>query len=483
MVARAPEMSHLPPNIGGSSRLLGAIALPTGASSADRLGGEWTVESIPELGVVLWPVGTGDSTTVVLDADTVLQIDLHDMAKADDEANPEIAVVDQLVEVLPIRNKVPYLAAFALTHADKDHCLGFRDLLDVVTIGELWATPRLWREFEEGDGEGLCDDAKAFHEEVLRRVEATKKAVDSGNAPVSGDRVLIVGHDENGGSYSYHDLPDEFITGPGHPVTSIDGTDHAGVFEAFIHAPFIDDAAEARNETSLAMQVTLTHSSGADAKFLLFGDLAHDTIMKIFDYTSSHADRDQYVDWDVLLAPHHCSKKVMYVPDGDGGDAFQQDVMDQFDHYGRASRTVVSSSAVIPSEDESGANPPHRMARDRYEEIADTFVCTMEWPTEVAPAPVAFAVDDSGITLVAAQDSIDLANESVSKAAAHGRLAAVVAGAGLAAIAAGRRTRARRPTQGMSDAGNGRGVDAVRRAVTTDRGGNRAPVRPAGFGR
>ena len=39
--------------------------------------------------------------------------------------------------------------AFALTHAYKDHCLGFADLLSKVRIDELWATPRLWREYND----------------------------------------------------------------------------------------------------------------------------------------------------------------------------------------------------------------------------------------------------------------------------------------------------------------------------------------------
>ena len=98
---------------------------------------------LPDRGAVFWPVGTGDSTTVVIDDDTVLQVDLHDMSKADDDANPEVPVVDRLVEGLPTKDGRPYLAVFALTHADKDHCLGFADLLDQVHIGELWSTPRL----------------------------------------------------------------------------------------------------------------------------------------------------------------------------------------------------------------------------------------------------------------------------------------------------------------------------------------------------
>ncbi|WP_207576490.1 hypothetical protein, partial [Mycolicibacterium iranicum] len=129
---------------------------------------------LPARGAVFWPIGTGDSTTVVIDDQVVLQVDLHDMAKADDDANPEVAVVDRLVEALPRVNGDPYLAVFALTHADKDHCLGFADLLAEVQIGELWSTPRLWREFNDPDAPEPCEDAVAFREESERRIEATR---------------------------------------------------------------------------------------------------------------------------------------------------------------------------------------------------------------------------------------------------------------------------------------------------------------------
>jgi beta-lactamase superfamily II metal-dependent hydrolase len=101
-----------------------------------------TSTQLPARGLVFWPVGTGDSTTIVIDDDHVIQVDIHDMAMADDDDAIVAAVVDRLVEVLPERDGQPYLAAFILTHADKDHCLGFTDLLDKVSIGELWATPR-----------------------------------------------------------------------------------------------------------------------------------------------------------------------------------------------------------------------------------------------------------------------------------------------------------------------------------------------------
>src|SRR5687768_4690810 len=102
-------------------------------------------ELLTQRGAVFWLGGSGDRTTIVVDDQTVAQVDLRDMAKADRDDTPEIAVVDRLVEALPQRDERPYLAVFVLTHADKDHCCGFEDLLSRVTIGELWATPRLWR--------------------------------------------------------------------------------------------------------------------------------------------------------------------------------------------------------------------------------------------------------------------------------------------------------------------------------------------------
>ena len=79
-----------------------------------------SISEMPTRGAVFWPVGTGDSTTIVIDEDVVLQVDLHDMAKADDDHNPVVPVVEELVDALPrTSDGDPYLAVFALTHADQ----------------------------------------------------------------------------------------------------------------------------------------------------------------------------------------------------------------------------------------------------------------------------------------------------------------------------------------------------------------------------
>lgn len=434
-------------------------------------------EGLPARGVVFWPVGTGDSTTVVVDDLVVLQVDLHDMAKADDEATPEVAVVDRLVDALPVVDGVPYLATFALTHADKDHCLGFADLLERVRIGELWSTPRLWREYNDPDAPELCGDAAAFREESERRIAATMDAVNAGGVPASGDRIRVIGYDDEHGSHAYDELPDAYLAWPGQSLTVLDGYERPGVFEAFIHAPFKDDAAAERNETSLSMQVTLTDETGIDGKVLLFGDLAHDTIMKIFNYSEDN-HRKEYLAWDLLLAPHHCSKRVMYKKDLDGNEQLQMDVLDAFESNARLNGTVVCSSAVFPAVDVDGHNPPHRMAADRYAEIADEVICTMSWVDEAAPSPVVFGVDAAGARVIRGDLVSNAATEAKVELAASAtgrRFAAITA----AAVAVGNAI----PAATASAAPLGAGPERVDAAVAADRGGNSAPETPVGFGR
>ena len=80
--------------------------------------------------MVYWPVGTGDSTTLVLrPGEIVMQIDLHALEMADDPGEPVWPIVDYLVKILPKKNGRPYLSLFVLTHPDKDHIKGFAELL------------------------------------------------------------------------------------------------------------------------------------------------------------------------------------------------------------------------------------------------------------------------------------------------------------------------------------------------------------------
>ncbi len=307
-------------------------------------------------------------------------------------------------EHLPEVDGKPYLSAFALTHPDQDHIQGFEDLLDRVTIGELWFTPRVFREHTDD----LSDDAVAFRDEAKRRV---KETIDAGGDPGAGDRVRLIGYDSLLEEDDYKGFPEEFFTTPGNLVTQIDGEDHEGEFQAFIHAPFKDDAVGDRNDTSLAMQVVL----GDDASkggVLLFGDLKYPTIRKIFNVTNEHDNMD-YLAWQVMLAAHHCSKSVMYQKEDDK-TVLKQDILDDFEEAQVGDGYIVSSSESVPASNSSGDNPPHVKAKSRYSEIAEVgFLCTHD--DGVSSEPLTFKLDETQLTYESSD--ADSSDASTSKSA------------------------------------------------------------------
>jgi beta-lactamase superfamily II metal-dependent hydrolase len=428
-----------------------------------------TYTELPNQGVVFWPVGNGDSTTVVVDADHVLQIDIHDQVAADDDDAVVAPVIDRLAEILPrTSDDQPYLSVFALTHADVDHCRGFGDLLDSdIVIGELWATPRLWRELSD-DAE-LVEDAQRFQDEAERRVEATLKAVKAGKEPASGDRIRIIGYDLDEDDHAYCDLSADYRTYPGEEITTMDGDDVSDHLSAFVHAPFKDDCAGARNETSLALHLTLQHPDHEDSGgVLLFGDLSYETIKKIFTYSAPK--RPERLAWDVMLASHHGSKKVMYAPDDDGDEELKQDILDMFEDAAGENGYVVISSRPFRDVDPKSANPPHLQARDAYDDIAPTDVlCTGEYPDADDPRPVVFElVEGVGLQLLDVEEASERAVASRSGAQILKSLAMTAAVAGTARIAAHRARRA--------------GLEGARAAVKDARGGEPESLPAVGFG-
>ena len=355
---------------------------------------------LPQRGHVFWPVGNGDSTTVVIDSKTCLQVDLNHLEKSEDEEDPTWSVVDELVNRLPKKQKRPYLAAFALTHPDQDHCRGFAKLLKEVDIGELWFTPRIFREYNKD----LCDDAEAFKKEAERRVKAT---TDADGDPGAGNRVRIFGYSELLTDDEFHGFPDDRLTIPGSELTTVDESDVSSTVRAFVHAPFKDDDAGDRNDTSLGMQITLIDGS-EKLRALLLGDLSYPVIKRIFAVSE-----DEDLAWNVLLAPHHCSKAVMYWKDEDeDSEKLKKHIIHEMDDASRNPNRIVSSSNTVPSSNKPGDNPPHAKAKTQYESITESFLCTMDNDN-----PIVASLEDGEISFAGTPTP----SKSASKAADEAR--------------------------------------------------------------
>ena len=368
---------------------------------------------LPDHGLVFWPVGNGDSTSIALDSKTYLQIDLNHLEKSDDD-DASWAVVDELSERLPEVNGRPYLAVFALTHPDQDHCRGFSKLLDKVDIGELWFTPRIFAEYNKD----LCDDAEDFKKEAQRRV---KKTIEAKGDPGAGDRVRIFGYSDLLKEDDYKDFPEDRLTIPGNEITTIDEKDVSDKFRAFVHAPFKDDDAGERNDTSLGMQVTL-YDGDKVLRALLLGDLSYPIIKRIFEVSE-----DDDLAWNVLLAPHHCSKAVMYwKEEGDNEEKLKKHIVEEMDKASLKPNRVISSSNTVPSSNQAGDNPPHAKARTQYESITESFLCTMDQDepivAELKDGKIVLAgVATAAMTASEAADAAKGSNEAPESAHTYGR--------------------------------------------------------------
>ena len=369
--------------------------------------------SLPKKGFVFSPVGTGDSTTVVVkENNVVFQLDLHHLDKADDSEETAWPIIDELVRLLPKKDGKPYLSVFALTHPDEDHIRGFSDLLKKVKIGEIWHTPRILTEYKKD----LCNDAKVFAKEAERRI---KEIIKSPNDVKAGDRIRIIGFDDILKEDDYKGFPKDRLSVPGTTVNMLDNIDVSDSFEAFVHAPFKDDSAGPRNNTSLSVHITLKEGKQVGQGFF-FGDREYPTVKQIFETTEENK-KTQYLSWDILLSPHHCSKKVMYWKDEEDKDeTFRQDIMDYFEKYEKADAHIVTS-ARAEFTDGNGDNPPHSKARKQYEKIIDAghFLCTHEQPSEEAPEPLIFELTDKG--LIYAGKSSEKSKSALSAAVSTAR--------------------------------------------------------------
>lgn len=348
-------------------------------------------DTLPTTGLVFWPVGNGDSTTILVTEGDIIQVDLNHLIDAEEDSDPRYPMIDELLELLPIKDGDRYLAVFIATHADNDHCRGFRRLLEDegVVIGELWFTPRLVADIDAEDPGSLSEDAAALRDEALRRLDVYRTS----DEVASGDRIRVIGyHDSLDGDFAGLD---DVVSVPGTEVTVFDGVNHDGTARMFIHAPFKDDMeGTERNRTSIGLHVTLRRNGGV-GRTLLLGDLDYQPIKRLLEITGDHSNKE----WDVYLAAHHCSKSVMYER-VDGSDVLRSDVLELLEDAKADVGWIVSSSGPIPASNTSGDNPPHAKAKNRYSERCDEFLCTGEHPDEDNLAPIVFEVTATGINFV-----------------------------------------------------------------------------------
>lgn len=351
---------------------------------------------LPNRGVAFWPVGNGDSITIAVDKDTVIQVDVNHVMDAEDPEDERVPVIDRLMEVLPqTPGGKPRLSVLAITHHDTDHCCGFGRLIDEVQVDELWLTLRSFMEAKNartGEGDELTEAGRDVYNEACRRRDEEIKAVAAGGRAAAGDRLRIIGGHQLLQDDDWNNFPESLVTIPGNLIPEVNTQDVSDKIELFVHTPFRSDTQDgSRNSASLGMQVTLIDGT-CRRRFLLLGDLEYQQIEAFFERSAKeNSDR---LWWDFLLAPHHGSRNaIRRQQDGKWVDA---DAYTCLDDYSADGAVVIVSSRSFDDITGEDTNPPHKDAKDAYERMAGK--ANVLWTADVASGtdsdPVTVTVEE-----------------------------------------------------------------------------------------
>ncbi len=367
-----------------------------------------------------FPVGNGDMILIKLDdeAGTTILIDCNiRQAAADDDDHETRDVAADLRERLSRdADGRPYVDAFLLSHPDTDHCRGLRnhfylgplksypddkkvDAEKRIVIREVWSSPIVFRRASKEHI--LCEDAAAFNAEAKRRVKANR---DNQFSVGDGDRILILGEDEDGKT----DDLDPILIKVDEVITKINGAEAPG-FAAQLLAPLVGadekmDEELTKNNSSVIVNIELAvDNSGKTTVRILIGGDAEVGIWELL--WDKHKGDPSVLEYDLLQTPHHCSWHSLSHDswsESDGDAEVSTDARSALSQI-RTGGKIVASSCPIKDDDN---DPPCWGAKLEYEDIAEgadgSFYCTGEYPKEGVVAPMEFEASDSGFDLLPA---------------------------------------------------------------------------------
>lgn len=357
--------------------------------------------------ITFFPVGNGDMTLITLIDDTNILIDMNIRTAADNPEDNACDVASELRKRIKNDDKGrPYVDVFVLSHPDKDHCAGLKnhfhlgkpeDYVDEppegekkkILIRELWSSPMVFRRASKNHT--LTEDAKAFNTEAKRRV---KKYKDNYGVDITnGDRILIIGEDENQKSVGLEGI----LKKQGEIFYAINGT-HSTCAWMRVLGPFSlqnedDEKTLVKNHSSIIMQFHIAaDASHPDACIFLTGGDAEVAIWnKLWAKYQFNLDNLKY---DLLQIPHHCSWHVLSYDsrsqcDNPKVDADAKSALSQANE----GAFIISTSKAIKDDE---TDPPCYSAKQEYLTISNNFRCTGEYPNETTHEPMEFIIAVDG---------------------------------------------------------------------------------------
>jgi hypothetical protein len=317
-------------------------------------------------------VDNGDMTLVELESGRRILIDVNIRSAADDPEDETPDVAKQLRDRLDRDDKDRlFIDAFLHTHPDADHIRGLKKHFhlgdpadwsksaDKILIREMWSSPIVFRRASKNHV--LCDDANAWATEARRRVKLFR----DGKTIADGNRILILGEDVDGKT---NDL-NMILVKTDAIFAKICGVIDSS-FEARLLAPLIakDEEEEeiiTKNNSSVILRLDLKLKAVTHARYLLGGDAAVGVWDRVWDHNRY---RPAWLEYDVLLAPHHCSwRSLSYDSWSDLGEkANISPAARKALGQARAGALIIASSKPISDND---SDPPSIRAKREYEQI------------------------------------------------------------------------------------------------------------------
>lgn len=349
-----------------------------------------------------YPVGNGDQSLISIHENnytTHILVDCNIRASSKgDEDLSKCDVKADLIKTLNKRNGMPYTDVFILTHGDQDHCRGFEANFyqgdpknyknvnkknEEIFIDVLWFSPMAIQD-------STNPDAKCFRKEALRRIKLHND--DSPDKDLPGNKIVIIGYD---GSEELSDLNVRRKV-PGDVITKFNERE-LETFSIFIHAPYKKQLASAddANHTSIVFQARFRESLQATKYSVLamFGGDADYIAWDIVLQSSIKHGNEYALEWDLFLAPHHCSWTFF----NESSDKDQpKDSSIVMLGYRRKGGLIISSSKKIEDNED---NPPSYRAKEEYLKKLDKesqFLNTDVEPNEDAPEPIVYVVTANG---------------------------------------------------------------------------------------
>ena len=360
--------------------------------------------------ISFFPVDNGDMTLIQTERGNKILIDLNIRAAADDEDNDTPDVASKLRDnLLRDDDGRLYVDALLVSHPDEDHCRGLKKHFHLgppedwskkankIFVREIWSSPMVFRRASRKHV--LCDDAKAFNAEARRRV---RKYRDTKGGVVAGDRILILGEDEDGKTADLGAIlvkvDEEFSRVNG-------GYDSSMKTRLLAPLPAEDDEEEvlSKNDSSTILRFSLVGGGVADkCRFLTGGDAEVVIWERLWKRHKRNAD---LLSYDILLSPHHCSWHSLSHDSWSEKGEDAEVSADAREALGQARSGVVVVASSKPIKDDEDDPPCIRAKReyvDIVEEVSGTFKCVGEYPSESSPDVMEFEIGSQGQRLATA---------------------------------------------------------------------------------